>query len=418
MDMLSLSVPVPCIRGKFGDDIEAFQTFVKPDQVVQLLGHDPRSRYWRKLPDDLRGMYEFLQRKTTKSRRDSTANYIVDRIGPEHLVVGAFPAISIGMVGHAEFESYHNKNSDIHSAAGILLMDLSPSNKRILLDGMARVAGAMDLIDEGKEEYSNMFTFPVTIYAPSKSVNRMTLHDFGQLFHDFNFLATPVNANQAIALDRSNIYIALTNRLAARSFLSSRGGMETRSASLGSKSTAIVVQRVLLRTVRGACEGRSFQHSNRNTVETPNLSRSTFEEILGDLDDFFEQIAVRMGVRFLDRDSLHISAPGWQALGLIFHDLKFRLGGSLSRMERERIYDLVSEVDWSRYNPDWIGLIGEPEIDRVTQVEIVDDQGRRRVSITRGGQTTVAKMTDYLRVRTGIDILLGEEILDEEMVIS
>ena len=45
------------------------------------------------------------------------------------------------------------------------------------------------------------------------------------------------------------------------------------------KSKAIVVQQVLLRFVRGACEGGKFQKSNNATVDDPNLTRDTFAAV-------------------------------------------------------------------------------------------------------------------------------------------
>lgn len=53
------------------------------------------------------------------------------------------------------------------------------------------------------------FSFPVTFYAPTAGV--IALEQLGQLFHDFNFLQTRVSASQAIALDKSDIYMQLTN---------------------------------------------------------------------------------------------------------------------------------------------------------------------------------------------------------------
>jgi hypothetical protein len=62
---------------------------------MNLLGHDPRSKNWKRLPDDLRQIYEYLQRKTDKNRRESIAAYIEERLGPDSIAIGAFPAISI-----------------------------------------------------------------------------------------------------------------------------------------------------------------------------------------------------------------------------------------------------------------------------------------------------------------------------------
>ncbi len=76
----SLSIPIPAVRGFFGHDLETFQTQIRPDQIVQILGHDPRSLNWKNLPSELRLMYEYLQRATSKDRREGTAEYRNRRI--------------------------------------------------------------------------------------------------------------------------------------------------------------------------------------------------------------------------------------------------------------------------------------------------------------------------------------------------
>lgn len=410
----SLSIPIPAVRGFFAGDLTTFQTQIRPDQIVQILGHDPRSLNWKYLPADLRQMYEYLQRATKKDRREGTASYIEERLAPEAITIGAFPAISIGMVRPATFKSTNDDPTSPLSSVGLLHLELSDTNRRIILDGLARVTGALDLMDERPDaKVGDWFSFPVTFYAPSGRVT--TLEQLGQLFHDFNFLQTRVNANQAIALDKSDPYIQLTNRLGRSHAFTQYGGMEERAASLGTKSSAIVVQRVLLRFVRGACEGRRFQESNLSRTDNPNLTAQTLPELQTKLEHFVATIAERMGFdRFKDRDSLHLSAPGWQVLGLIFHDITFRLRERLTDRARSEVVDHLAQVDWSRFNPDWIGMVGEPERDKVTQQLITDDRGRQKVAISRAGRTTIAAMLNYVREKTALTPLLQDAAPEDE----
>jgi len=124
-----------------------------------LLGHDPRSKHWKRLPDEQRKIYEFLQRKTDKNRRDGVAGYIEERFGENQIAIGAFPAISIAFQQPADFVP-----SAENSAVGILNVDIAPNNVRILIDGLARATGALDLADEQLGDLLQHFTFPVTIY--------------------------------------------------------------------------------------------------------------------------------------------------------------------------------------------------------------------------------------------------------------
>jgi hypothetical protein len=411
-----LSIPIGAVKGFFGRELTTFQTQIRPDQVVQILSHDPRSKNWKNLPLDLRTMYEYLQRKTSRDRRESTAEYIEQRLAPEAITIGAFPAICVGMVRPGTFRPIvTDDESSPLAAVGTLHLELSDSNRRIILDGLARVTGALEVLERSDRDrrVGDWFSFPVTIYAPTREA--ITLEQLGQLFHDFNFLQTPVSANQAIALDKSDLYIQLTNVLGRSETLKRYGGMEERAASLGTKSTAIVVQRVLLRFVRGATEGRRFQESNLSRTETPNLNPTNFRDVERKLEEFISTFANRMGVdRFKDRDSLHLSAPGWQVLGLVFHDIHFRLGAA--PRQYEDLLDRLSQIDWSRYNSDWIGMVGEPERHPVTQQVITDERGRQRVALSRAGRTTIAAMLKYVREKSGLSELLGDsaEDLDEE----
>ena len=341
-------------------------------------------------------MYEFLQRKTTKKRRSEAAGYIRDRFAPESPVIGAFPSISVGMVQPVEY-----KPSEDVKGAGLLVLDLSAENRRVLLDGLARLTGALDL-EEAGEKVGEWFTFPVTLYAPSEERGRITLNELGQLFHDFNFLATAVTATHAIALDRADIYIRLTTRLAQTPVVNEHGGVEERASSLGKKSTALVVQRLLLRFVRGACEGALFQESNRSATENPNLAMETFDELGDLLEAFLARFAMGMGDRFSDRDGIHRTSPGWQALGRIFHEMVIVGDVRPGDPKYDGYMARLAAIDWSRYNPDWIGLLGEPERDKVTQELVLDESGRERVAMSRAGRTANAALHQYLRTKIGL----------------
>ncbi|HEX2449298.1 MAG TPA: DNA sulfur modification protein DndB [Methyloceanibacter sp.] len=302
-------------------------------------------------------MYEYLQRKTSKDRRESVSLYIEERLGPDAVAVGGFPALSIALQQPTEFVSYSSANPAlaISGAVGYLNIDIAPTNFRVLIDGLARVTGALDEGDEGHGDLLDNFMFPVTIYVPRPGTKPFTWKEMGQLFHDFNFRVHPVSKQLAVALDTSDLYIALANKLAECPVFKEHGGVAERRASLGGKSTELVVQTVLVRAVRGACEGRKFQESNLATTDEPNLTQVTFKSILASLDQFFSGIAERMGEeRFTDRQSLHLSSPGWQALGVIHHDIAFRL--TLDAVERAKVLDKIAGIDWSRFNKDWLTL--------------------------------------------------------------
>jgi hypothetical protein len=169
---------------------------------------------------------------------------------------------------------------------------------------------------------------------------------------------------------------------------------------------------VWIRTVRGAAEGRAFQEANLAYVETPNLTPESHEDVAQSIGSYFQAIADRMGAeRWEDRDSLHLSSPGWQALGVVHHDIAFR--AKLKVGEREKVIGRIAGIDWSRYNPDWLKLgIGTAEVDRMTGETVTDRNGRARVALTGAGRTNTQQILNYVRNKSGLDLLLGAD--DEE----
>lgn len=389
LDTLDITIPVPCIQGQFGQRLVTYSTQISPLQIRKVLGHDPRAKHWKSLPDDVRHVYERIQRPTSKGRQDSVVGYIEDRLNRN--VVGAFPAVSIGIMGHSVFEPLDVPG--LQRAVGILNID--EESTRIMLDGLGRLSGALDLSEEDNRGLLlvKQCVFPVTFYCPAPGTPELTLDEMGQLFSDFNFRVHPVSQRFAMALDQNDIYISLTNHLAQTPVIMAHGGMEYKASTLRRKSTALVVQSVLLRAVRGACEGREFQESNLAHPNNPTLTGDTFTSELESIHQHFEEIARRMGSHWARRGSLHLSAPGWQALGVLHHDINHR-GLQLSDYQRAVIYDAIGEIDWSRTGPQWSG---EAHLGQM---------GENGLTITGAGRSNVKAILDFLRAKTGLKTLL------------
>jgi len=386
VETLNISIPVPCVQGRFGKRLVTYSTQISPLQIRKILGHDPRSRLWKSLPSDIRAIYERVQRPTAKNRRDGIVGYIEDRLSRN--LIGAFPAVSIGITTPTPFQSLDIPG--MSKAIGVLNID--DEGIRIMLDGLGRLSGSLDLADEGADGKNlvDQFVFPVTFYAPAPGTEPLSIEELGQLFADFNFRVNPVPARLAIALDQSDIYISLANKLSKEPFLADFGGMEVKAKSLGKKSTAIVVQSVLLRAVRGACEGRDFQESNLSVPSMPNLTNETFDYELESITEFFAEVSQRMGnERWVKRDSLHLTAPGWQALGVIHHDMNHR-GLELSAGQRSSVYDIIAGLNWSRQNEAW-----------ATEARLGIFQNGELVILGAGRNNTQA-IIDFVRSKSGL----------------
>jgi hypothetical protein len=146
----------------------------------------------------------------------------------------------------------------------------------------------------------------------------------------------------------------------------------------------------------------------------PHLTAQTREQFVKDIETLLEGFSTRMGERFVQRDGLHLGSAGWQALGLVFHDMMVRLKGNVTPDERDAILTDIAAVDWSRYNPDWIPLLGQPELDDDGK-PVVDSRGRPRVALGRGGRQTVWELADYIRGRSILSRLLASRAEIEEV---
>jgi len=287
------------------------------------------------------------------------------------------------------------------SPVGTLYYDVSQRVRRVLLDGLGRVTAVLDMLDSGKTIVDEKLTFTVAIYAPSALKGSFSLEELGQLFHDFNFLAEPVSKGQAVDLDQSNLYITLTNLLAKSPPIVKNGGMEARAASLGAKSTALVAKQVLLKFVKSACEGEvRYINVLRKSPIDGNLQSSNLEAYANRLEEFLSVVFNSMSEQLrTPKDSVLLSASGWAALGLIFHDLNSVLGQVIERSEAHAFMQAISKIDWSRYNPDWINYLGGPE---------KDDKGRDRLGKVFGGRA-VERIAEYVRNRIGLLPLLEQQ---------
>ena len=425
-DSLSLTVPVPCTLGHFGDKLVTFQTQVKASEITNLLGHDPRSKYWSRLPEELQEMYSTLQRKTSKGRREGTKRYIEERFASGTFTLGAFPAIAIGTVSPMKFTHYADKYQGIQRGVGELAFNLANSSVRVLLDGMARVAGALELLDDNKADLANSFAFPVTIFTPSEKMGKVSIDELGQLFHDFNFLSETITTAHAIDLDQSSIYIQMVNALSRSPVIRNNGGIEPRAASLGAKSTALVAKQVLLRFVRGAVDGPEAMERLRDRVAETELNNLNLDLKRVEIENFLSIIAETMGPDFKNHELLHLAAPGWNALGVVFYDLHFVLRGKLDPTELDNTVAKIGRIDWSRWNQDFIKYLGDvameveggQEVKRgrgrakpvnpETLREVVDTQGRRKLGTLYGGRLGVTRLVQYIRKEIGLMPLLYE----------
>ncbi|MBV8971520.1 MAG: DGQHR domain-containing protein [Sphingomonadaceae bacterium] len=395
---------MPAVQGQFGPRLLTYTTQLPAGAIETIIGHDPRSKHWKKLSGDLSYIYEHLQRQTSKGRLDSLIRYIRYRFIERPVIIGAFPALAVAVQNPTDFEKIEGE-----SGIGVLHFDLSRRNKRVLVDGLGRASAALELVElaeapdllpEARDSLQKLlkeFTLPTVFYVPAPGTPSLSLEEMQQLFHDFNFRVAKVKESVAIALDHSDLYIGLTNRIGQSDLLRMYGGMERKAASLGAKSSAIVVQQTLLKFVRAATEGERFADgANNQESSRPNLNEETFPDFEEAILDFLEAFSSSMGnERFKDRESIHLSAPSWMALGVIFNDLYVKL----------KVGDLrdpaaaLGRIDWTRTAPHWSEIV-KPKVNK---------KGEQVLGLLGGGGAQNRRMiTAVVRQVLHIDDLLRE----------
>jgi DGQHR domain-containing protein len=372
LNTTQLTIRIAAVQGAYGPRLATYATQVAPRSLEAFLGHDPRSRYWKKLDPELEDIYSQLQRTTGAERLRSIQNYIRRRFSKLAVICGAFPAISVAVTRPLKFQPFESGN-DL-AGAGTLHLDMSKSNGRVVLDGLARVSGVIELVELAnddqlasaeREALSNLleeFSLPLVIFGPRENESPLTLKEMRQLFADFNFKQTSISPSMAISMDSSDIYIGATKKLEAISVIQQHGGVEIGRASLGSKSTALVVQQNLLRFVRAAAEGDRFVEAKVNVdkIQNARLTETNLDDFVKKLDLFLTNIAEVMGEqRFKEtKNSIHLSGPGWSALGVVFYDLDAVLKvQNIAESARK-----IGEIDWRRDSEFWKDVMREKEV--------------------------------------------------------
>jgi hypothetical protein len=288
----------------------------------------------------------------------------------------------------------------LDDSLGTIYLDIGTKPVRMLLDGIARLAGAMELIDEGLD-VDSWFSFCLTICAPLPG-RLLTPAELGQLFFDFNYRVSRVSPSLALEMDQAGLYSQIVDWIKDQPVIRDNGGMQQSGASLGKKSTALVVRRVLHGFVTVAAEGeRALQGSKGEEIRNARTKPENMEEVRSKIAEFLAEFAKAMGERFRDTDSVHLTRLGWEAIGMIAHDVMFKADSAPPIVDKS--VAALASIDWSRTNRDWFNMIGTAELKDGSPV--LDENGRERVVISGGkGDQGLRSAISYLRKKAGLKL--------------
>jgi DGQHR domain-containing protein len=406
-------IPIPVIVGKHSDRLFVAQTVSPLGNIQALLGHDPRSP-WKTVSEEIRSVYEKIQRKTDKERKTKLQSYLIDRMVQRKSLVGGLPAIAIG-VQNSQVYKPHNPDDPSQKEAGTLLLDTDPNNRRILFDGLGRVSTWMDALEDKtipqdvRERLKNLY-IPVTLYLPHAGAEPLSIAELGQMFHDFNVLASPVGKGMAIDLDKSDTYVQLVERLQLAPAIVNNGGIDSRGSSTPRKN-ALMTKMTLVKMVRAAIEGPgSHVDHYTDAVVKPRLEYSNMQEHVVRLTDYLSTIENQMGASWADHECIHLSTPGLIALGLVYFDLHHgKLSVNLDEAGRKSFIQKIGQIDWSLGNSDFAKFLGTPITDKETGQPVVSEKSGHQVLRMYGGSKAFYNLAGYIRHKIGLTGLLVEQ---------
>jgi len=251
---------------------------------------------------------------------------------------------------------------------------LSAHGRSMIIDGLGRITAALDILDEVNDagdnprrseaalKRLNSFQFPCTIFTARAPGQTLTTEDFQQLFHDFNYLATPIGKDHAINLDHSNIHVSVARRLGEIDVIKKNGGMKLRMPEVEArgrkpvnkkKSEAPLISLAeMIVFVRTATEGQECGIKPfREAPIDPVLSVTNADGFTRDLARFLEIISTEMGSAWKEKSSLHRTIKGWFAIASAFHH--YRFGKQVGNIDMDDVARAIGRVDWSYMNPIW-----------------------------------------------------------------
>lgn len=409
-----LKIPVTLCEAN--NRLAYYQTAVQVGDIVPYIlgGNDPRSSNWSRLPAPVMRLYEKLQRKTVKSRREEMERYIIGRMSPKSLWIGAIPPIVIGVPPTQEFKP--SEDQDNYEGVGLLKLRNDLVRPNAVIDGLGRLTGLLEItqdadVDPDVREWASKFRVPLLLITGNGG-HTLTEQELGQLFFDFNVLGTPVSKGHAIDLDMSDPYIIVAGTVGGLKVIKTHGGMDDRASSIGRGMWT--TKPILLKAVRAAAEGPGAHVDHvRDAISDPWMSSEARQQAIADRFDILLTSVTEPWKGALPDHTLMRTPVWWAAMGLLLHDLynKKYGGGELGEEARDEYLRRLATIDWSLGNPDF-SFLGSvtPEKDRKTgefKAILNDERGLPVINRFHGGSKAYFNLAAHLRRKIGLYARVG-----------
>ena len=163
-----------------------------------------------------------------------------------------------------------------------------------------------------------------------------------------------------------------------------------------------------MKFLRAALEGPG-PHVDHYTqqLDNPNLTLTTLSAKKAEVEAFLNELANAMGAAFYAAENIHLTSPGWIALGLVYHDVYSTVAEKLGSEGQNIMVKRIASIDWSTANPDYPNFLGQQAQEKDGSPSI-DAKGRPTLK-WYGGAKAFYNLASYVRYKIGVDALLDRQ---------
>lgn len=348
--------------------------------LTKLIGYDPRVvRTMRERGIDQRNLnleiielQEEVQRTIDQEKVDAMTQYL-------HAAVteGAFAdwaALELVTASKADTAKYEADH----------VIRFPYAAEYFITDGQHRFCALLDFTRQ-YPELRERFTQSIAISVLPEDRLRLWA---GQSFHDKNYLATPVQASKALAVDSRDVHNRLAKELNQHDVVRLAGGIDNEKQSLKAKSPKFATHSVIYKFVRAFAEGRIGL--DKAKISNPRLSEASYDRVKEQLFEYITDLhAAIPSWTAADRENyLARASAALQALAVVGFEVYTRAGSD--RSKRLEYIDRLRGVNWRRDNLEWDHIIGQ----------VKDGEGISPASSRQAFDSTIK----YLKEKLGLSV--------------